>query len=465
MAAAAAPKSSPSTSNSAQPTPGALPEGGGTMLPAGGAPTNLSSTVLFHSGRLPVATHQRTPAGVPYVGSSRLLFRDRTPGSAGDLGGVMWLGNAGPLALYVSRDAGSTWHWVEPAKNVVVGTYPPQGLCQDRNGKVHLLGRADGGAGLEYSRIVLAHNAAGHITSFSPETNGSVIDRSGNIKWAHIIDGVDTNGKATLFYGLLIELNGNGNRVVVGRTLASAGLAPQTFADFGDLLGAPSVSAAAPATSIIDSGSYTAHNMDMGLAQNPTSKDLYVFSGVTNTGDMVTPTPGIQRWRYVPSGSNWAPSGGALQVSKDAQSTPSWGSATASEHYVWYTYFDPTLGITIKRIDGAGTETAVPSPEPGVPTPAWGWAALAVDASETKLWAIWLRIPLNSQGGYSIFSGFYNAKSWTTFNDTGAGYNDPWGLMGSVGWRGGLAVFSPDGAALPNAVTYPAFAYVIRGGN
>ncbi len=377
----------------------------------------------------------------------------------------MWLGNAGPLALYVSRDAGSTWHWVEPAKNVVVGTYPPQGLCQDRNGKVHLLGRADGGAGLEYSRIVLAHNAAGHITSFSPETNGSVIDRSGNIKWAHIIDGVDTNGKATLFYGLLIELNGNGNRVVVGRTLASAGLAPQTFADFGDLLGAPSVSAAAPATSIIDSGSYTAHNMDMGLAQNPTSKDLYVFSGVTNTGDMVTPTPGIQRWRYVPSGSNWAPSGGALQVSKDAQSTPSWGSATASEHYVWYTYFDPTLGITIKRIDGAGTETAVPSPEPGVPTPAWGWAALAVDASETKLWAIWLRIPLNSQGGYSIFSGFYNAKSWTTFNDTGAGYNDPWGLMGSVGWRGGLAVFSPDGAALPNAVTYPAFAYVIRGGN
>ncbi len=452
-----------------------LPSGGQSTTLAGGggnqpdSPTNgmggtAASTVLFHSGRLPVASHQGTPAGVPYLGSSRLLFRDKTPGSAGDLGGLIWLGNSGPLALYVSPDAGSTWHWVEPAKNVVVGTYPPQSLCQDRTGKVHLLGQANGGAGLEYSRIVLAHDAAGHITSFSPETNGSVINRSGNIKWAHIIDGVDANGNAILFYGLMIELNGNGNRVVVGRSLASAGLAPQTFADFGDLLGAPSVSAAAPATSTIDSGSYTAHNMDMGLAQNPASKDLHIFSGVTNTGDMVPPTPGIKRWRYALSGSNWAPTGGALQVSKDAQNTPSWGSATASERYVWYTYFDPALGITIKRIDGAGTETAIPSPEPSL-KPAWGWAALAVDPSETKLWAIWLRIPLNSQGGYNIFSGFYNSKSWTTFNDTGSGYKDPWGLMGSVGWRGGLAVFSPDGTALPNAVTYPAFAYVIRGGN
>jgi len=200
--------------------------------------------------------------------------------------------------------------------------------------------------------------------------------------------------------------------------------------------------------------------MDSSIAQNPASKDLHIFSGVTNTGDMTPPTPGIKRFRYVTSGSNWVPLGGAVQVAVDGIDPPSWGSTSSSENYVWYTYYD-SVGLFVKRIDQAGLETTFPTPEPGLGG-AWGWATLSIDPTETKLWALWVRV--STIGGpmpYLAFSGFYNGSSWQTFNDTGAGYIDPWGLGGTVNWRGGVAAISSDGFF--TGAGYPAKMIVIRG--
>ncbi len=434
-----------------------------------GTPADAATTsagALFHSGRIAIANHGAAP-GAPWINGTRLLFRDRSPGAAGELGTFLWLGGSGPLALLVSRDNGSTWSWIDPPGSVTVGHVPPQSLCQDDNGAVHLLQAQEGsGNPLEYSRVVLTHDGSGRITGFSPEVNGTTINQkvnsAGDVR-TQLITGLDSNGKPVLLYGVVTENGSSGHVVMVGRTLSTVGLAPRAGhpEDWGDLSGKASASAAAPAVTTVTSGSYSAHLMGMDIAQNGASKDLQVFVGTVETGDGTVPTPGLRRFRFTPSGSTWAAAGNAVQIASDGAYPSTWGSSFSTENYVWYAYLDSAGGVVVKRIDAKDNVTAVGSSPDATPSMN-GWAVLSVDSSESKVWLMWLRRVVTQGAIYKIFSGFYNGSTWTKFDDTGTGYNDPWGFAGTVGWRGGLVALSPDGGG---GYVHTPFLYVVRGGN
>lgn len=425
--------------------------------PDAGARADAGPVVIVRTGKMPVPEFGGVPANLPWLAGSKLVLRDRTPGSAGDLFTLFWFN--GVLVPYGSRDRGSSWGYV--GAGVTCGAAQPGALAQDPLGKVHLLTSDTSGGKVEYERVALAHDGAGHVSGLSVEVNRQPLmdaNTSSDVR-PQLVAGADLQGDPLLILAVMDDpLSPVRARIRLLRTTASAGLAPRQGhpEDWADLDGNPGAVSQVPATDPAFDG-YTEHMMTLALEQHPVSRDLHLFAGTQETRDSADPTPGIRRWRITPSSeTSWSAPGAATVIASDGEFPPSFGGTFTTEHYVWYALFEPA-GLRFGRIDATGAETANAIPSPDAVASLAGWAAFSVDASEQRLWALWVRRVVPSYpSNYRTFSAYWNGSHWDLDDETAsATYLRPWGIYGSIGWRDGLAAVVIEESANASLVLQP----------
>lgn len=440
----------------------------GGPAPVDAGPLSVDAGPLVRTGRMPIPAYGGVTPDEPWLDGMKLVVRDLTPGSAGDLVALPWL--AGALVPYVSTDLGSTWAYLGPGATCAHDA--PRSLAQDASGAIHLVSSVAAVGRVEYSRVRLLHESAGHVAGLAVEVDSEPIAAvNGNMDVnVELALGRAVGGPALVFVAVMDDpASAVRNRIQLVRTSIAAGLQPRARhpEDWSALDGTPGTTEVALGDALLEATS--SHVVTVGLTQHPHSLDLLLFVGMRETGDGVAPSPGIRRFRFVPSGpASWAQAGAATLLAGDGAFPPTWGTAMAGADDVWYALFDSARGLTIGRVGANGAELApgIPSPDPRPDLN--GWAALSVDATGTRLWTIWVRRQVSqwpAPASESSFSAHWDGAAWDVVDETSTGpYVHPAGIAGVARWDDGLAAMISESATQVCTPPRSPSIHVIRGG-
>ncbi len=406
---------------------GTTAQDAGTATPdAGTIPTGL----VLPAARVPFARLPARNGTVvnPWSNGEPRIVKDRTPGKAGELVGFGW---SNRLYAFTSRDNGDSWTFVDPTNSETIGTRDVLCAAQDSRGKIHLLFKNGPGGRVDYARVALTYSGQ-NVSGFSSEVKGVAVPGgyNTNIDVRATLQVVrDTLEREVLVYEVNDNINSARFRVQMGKATSLDPLSPGDFVRLDGSAGS---------TVVYATSSFNNHDHAAFFAQLGATKDLWLFIGPINAEYGPPDATFTTRLRLAAStNGTWSANAPISMVGSDALSSPEALSVYGTQNYVWFLYFDPVEGLSVDRVDAAGSyrHAVMPSPDP-LPHRN-GWGVFSVASDETRLWVIWSSLARpGASPGPRTRQAFWNGKDWTTYADPTAG--DSWGMGGTLGWSEGV---------------------------
>jgi hypothetical protein len=365
---------------------------------------------------------------------------------------------SGPYA-FVSPDQGQTWHWVLGAGFSGV----PMAVAVDDQGRLHVLTLGSGR--INYSRLALSRDSAGHVVGFGAEASDIPLPPSIETLSATARAGLlavrDAAGVPTLVW-FAFDGSGSAGHLYGGRVVAAAGTSPTAASQFGALDGT-----AGSSTFLwsYPSGVFSApHNSGFSAAQIGITSDIRVQVGPTETGDTSAQnsTP-LQELLLAATPQGWALSGPPTTLDQLAGRTPQVASAQSGQGFAWFLRFSPAMGLIAEKVDAAGARIIyrLPSSVPPGQAGALGSAVLSV-AQDQQRFAVGVIDMYDSatspQGWFGAL--YWDGAGWTVYPDhlpTAASWQDGtpqdcWG-MGAARGRAGWCSRRSTRTAAPSAAS------------